>query len=98
MPSKKKSAKTHTITPIDSELKKQFRYTVEFYLSGKGEIVSQHDALTAAIPKVMETQLEMIDSYERGNLSPSLQKQFVSLMRKTIKRFPTDYKQTPCED
>ncbi len=89
-PTMKKAAKIHPVTPIDLALKKQFRYTVAFYLSGRGKIVTQLDALTAVIPKLMEAQLDMLGSYERGEFSPSLQKQFVALMRKVIKRYPTD--------
>ena len=89
----KKLKRVHPVTPLDPDLEAQFRHTVEFYSTGKGEVIAQppmQDVLADMIPKVMEEQLKGIDAYKRGEFSPSLQRKFVALLKLAIKRYPTN--------
>ena len=94
MPAKKKS-KVYPVIPLDP-VEAQVRRAAEFYTTGKGKVrvrpalADVQDVMAEMMPKMIEAQLETIDRYKRGELSPSIQKKYVTLWKKIVTRFPTE--------
>jgi hypothetical protein len=92
MPTGRKE-KTWPTHPMDPELRAQVVKLIESYTTGKYKMVwsaqpadqQPSDDITAAM---MQATQGFLDAYDKGELSPSMQKKILTLFQQLVSKFP----------
>jgi len=82
-------AQKHQLVPMDPELRAKALKIIDAYKNESTVPASKEpaDLLRAGVPIAMRTIGEMIETYERGELGTTAQKQLMSTMRKLVKKY-----------
>jgi len=83
------SKRKHEQVPIDPELRAKALQIIGSYQNKSTTPASDSpaDILSAAVPAAMKVIGENIESYDRGELSVTAQKQLISMMKKIVNKY-----------
>jgi len=89
MPSKKK--KSWPTTPLDPALRAKLMKWIDACETGRWEITLSAGATSKDFaPTMVKAMLRFVQLYETNQLSPTMQKKVVGMMKKAVRNFP-DY-------